>query len=156
MTQKFWSPQAWRLKMFTHCKLSVKIFNRLALVTKNFWLPHDWQHNTFDRTSLAIESIPLPIMWWLNFFQSSHMYGSRLFNWWWINLWHWFGDKIWFGHGNIESFNGRRIYFNISNGRGSKFHPLTNSIEGPNKCTNNNTQTFRQVSLPERLNSAPK
>ncbi len=27
------------------------------------------------------------------------------------------------GHGNIKSFNGKKICFNISNGRGSKFHP---------------------------------
>jgi len=27
------------------------------------------------------------------------------------------------GHGNVESFNGRRICFNVSNGRGLKFHP---------------------------------
>jgi len=60
------------------------------------------------------------------------------------------------GHGNTESFSGRRICFNISNRRGLKFHPPTNNTEGPNKSIDNNTWTFRQVSLPEGLNLAKK
>jgi len=27
------------------------------------------------------------------------------------------------GHGNAKLFNGRRIYFDVSNGMSSKFHP---------------------------------
>jgi hypothetical protein len=34
--------------------------------------------------------------------------------------------------------------------------PPTNSIEGPNKSTNNNIQTFRHVSLPDGFNSTKK
>ncbi len=43
------------------------------------------------------------------------------------------------GHGNFESFNGKIICSNASNGRGSKFHPLINNIEGFNRSTNKNT-----------------
>ncbi len=53
------------------------------------------------------------------------------------------------GHGNTKSFNGKKFCFNISNGRGLKFHPPTNSTEGHNKSTNNNIRTFQHVSLPK-------
>jgi len=46
--------------------------------------------------------------------------------------------------------------FNISSGRGSKFHPPTNNIKGFNISTNNNIRIFRHVSLHERLNSTKK
>jgi hypothetical protein len=28
------------------------------------------------------------------------------------------------GHGNVEPFNGRKICFDVSNGRGSNLHPI--------------------------------
>jgi hypothetical protein len=59
------------------------------------------------------------------------------------------------GHRNTKSFNGKRICFDISSGRGLKFHP-PNNIEGPTRFTNNNTPTFRHVSLFEGLNSTKK
>jgi hypothetical protein len=43
-------------------------------------------------------------------------------------------------NGRIEDvaikINGRRICSDISNGRGLKFHPLTNNLEDPNISTN--------------------
>jgi hypothetical protein len=50
------------------------------------------------------------------------------------------------GHGNIESFSGRRICFNVSNRRGLKFHPPTNNIEGFNRSSNNNIEGFNRSS----------
>jgi hypothetical protein len=40
--------------------------------------------------------------------------------------------------------------------RAPTFTPPTSNIKGPNSSTNNNTQTFRQVSLLEGLNSTKK
>jgi hypothetical protein len=47
------------------------------------------------------------------------------------------------GHGNAKSFSGKRIFFDISSGRGLKFHPPINNIKGSNKSTNSNIWTFR-------------
>ncbi len=52
------------------------------------------------------------------------------------------------GHGNTESFNGKIICFNVSSGRGLKFHPPTNNTNGPNKSRNNNIQTFNIFHCP--------
>jgi hypothetical protein len=55
------------------------------------------------------------LMWWTCLFTTKrHGSTSPYLGW----------ANIGCGHGNIESFNGKKICFNISNGRGLKFHPL--------------------------------
>jgi hypothetical protein len=86
---------------------------------------------------------------------------------WWtyssITKWHWSTNPYseWankgLGHGNVKSLSGRIMYFDVSNGRGLKFHP---PLQTTQKIPTNPWPAFEPFdifkSLPEKLNSIKK
>jgi len=87
-----WSLILWQQNLFNcHSCGNKKLLVVDPAMTKSSSSPHEWQSKTLCCQSCGNQMFLVTIHMVIENFH----FGSLSFDWWWIDLHHWFGNKIW-------------------------------------------------------------